>query len=267
MKKSVYVLSLLLVGVANTMCASSSSKASWQKQSVQAAEQQDRPEQPSAVTAESILKSWQPGEVLTVSPTDTAAVLECFTISEIPDSVFSRMKGKSYKDNCRVPLEELRYLTIPHYDGHDAIRMGEMVCNKSIAQDLIEIFKAAYEVGYPIELIVLVDNFDADDRASMSANNTSCFNYRVVAGSAKLSNHALGRAIDVNPLYNPYVKRSAKGLYVSPPNGRPYADRTKEFKYKTGPGDFLYEQFVKHGFFWGGAWRSMQDYQHFEKKQ
>lgn len=220
---------------------------------------------PQTPDAQSLLANWQGGKPLAA---DTAVLLECFSASEIPDSVFARMKGKSFKDNCTVPRSDLRYLTIPHYDGKGNILMGELVCNKAIAQDLIDIFKVAFLNQYPIELMVLIDNYNAEDRPSMAANNTSCFNYRVVAGSKNLSNHARGRAIDINPRYNPYVQRKpGKPVYVSPKNGAPYADRSKDFKYKTGPGDLLYNEFIKHGFIWGGAWKSMQDYQHFEKKQ
>ncbi len=214
--------------------------------------------------AKKILSRWQGGKPVVA---DTTILLQCFTASEIPDSVFARMKGKSFKDNCTVPLSELRYLTIPHYDGKGNILMGELVCNKALAQDMIDIFTIAFQHQYPIELMVLVDNFNAEDRSSMAANNTSCFNFRVVAGSKNLSNHAKGRAIDVNPRYNPYVQRKpGKPVYVSPKNGTPYADRSKNFKYKTGPGDLLYNEFMKRGYTWGGAWKSMQDYQHFEKK-
>ena len=108
----------------------------------------------------------------------------------------------------------------------------------------------------------LIDNYDGDDIKSMESNNTSSFNYRVVAGSKKLSRHAYGMAIDINPLYNPYIK----GTYVSPESGKPYVNRTKKFKYKLCSGDIVYKILHdKYGFTWGGAWRSCKDYQHYEK--
>lgn len=194
-------------------------------------------------------------------------LLGCFRAEEISDVVFERMKGRSYKDNCTVPRSELRYLTIPHYDGQGNVRMGEMVCNRAIADDLIDIFREAFKIRYPIERMVLIDEYDADDSASMAADNTSCFNFRVVAGSKKLSNHARGLAVDVNPFYNPYVRRrSGKVLYVSPAEAAGYADRSTEFRYKIDTSDALYRLFIAHGFRWGGAWKSAQDYQHFEKE-
>lgn len=216
------------------------------------------------LSAEVILSQWSPDSILEA---DSTLILQCFTASLIPDSIFSRMQGKSYKSNCTIPRSDLRYLTIPHHDGHGNIRMGEIVCNQLIADDLIDIFRKAFIVGYPIERMMLIDNYDADDRKSMTANNTSCFNFRVVAGSKKLSNHAKGLAIDINPLYNPYVKRrTGKPLYVSPPNGKAYADRNADYPYKIDPAtDTIYRLFIEHGFRWGGVWRSAQDYQHFEK--
>lgn len=214
--------------------------------------------------ADDILRRWQPGKALAA---DESLLLKCFTSSEIPDSVFGRMKGKSYKEGCSVPRSELRYLTIPHHDGKGNILMGELVCNRAIASDLIDIFSQAFMAGYPIERMVLIDDYNADDRASMAANNTSAFNHRVVAGTTKLSNHARGLAIDVNPLYNPYVRRRpGKPIYVSPRTGATYADRSACFPYKIDPADdLLLRLFTDHGFTWGGSWKSAQDYQHFEK--
>lgn len=185
-----------------------------------------------------------------------------FEIREIDDEIFGRIQGKSYKDNCTVPLEELRYLSVAHYTGHGGVAQGEIICNVAIAEDLLDIFKNLYEAQYPIESIRLIDEFDADDIKSMQANNTSCFNFRKIAGSTKLSKHARGLAIDINPLYNPWVK----GTAVSPEEGRPYMDRTKtNIPYKIDENDLCYKEFVKHGFEWGGSWNSLQDYQHFEK--
>lgn len=210
-----------------------------------------------------LLNRWQPREPI---ESDSATIINCFTSSPIPDSVFCRMFGKSFKKDCTVSRDSLRYLTIPHHDGHGKILMGEMVCDKNLADDILAIFKEAFLIEYPIEKIILIDNFDADDILSMNANNTSCFNYRTVGNSSKLSKHALGRAVDINPLYNPYVKTySRKNIYVSPESGRKYIDRKLNFPYKITIQDPLCQLFIKHGFTWGGNWHSLKDYQHFEK--
>ena len=148
-------------------------------------------------------------------------------------------------------------LQIPHYDKDGKPVTGTLECNKSIAKDLQEIFAELYKAKYRIESMRPASEYGGDDDKMMEANNTSCYNYRVMTGSKnKLSKHALGLAIDINPLYNPYVK----GNIVKPEAGRKYAKNPQIKK-----GDLIYRLFKKHGFKWGGEWRTLKDYQHFEK--
>ena len=184
-----------------------------------------------------------------------------FASYPIPDTVKARMQGKSMKDNARIGYDQLRYLILPYYDFDGNIQKGEMVCNQSIAHDLLCIFKALFSKEYPICSIRLVDDFDADDEASMEANNTSCFNYRTVPGSNGLSRHAMGLAIDINPLQNPYIQ----GSRVYPATATEYVDRTKDFPHKIDKDDYCKEVFTSYGFTWGGIWRH-KDYQHFDKR-
>ena len=113
--------------------------------------------------------------------------------------------------------------------------------------------------------MILIDEYNADDEASMQANNTSSFNYRQASGIRRLSRHAMVMAIDINPLYNPLVKHQGGHTRVYPSNATPYIDRMKEFPYKVEKGDLCYRLFKQHGFKWGGDWTSSKDYQHFEK--
>ena len=191
---------------------------------------------------------------------------QTFTIDTISDGVFQRMQGKSYKKGCTVARAELRYLRLSHYDKDGREHVGELVCNKAIAEDLKAIFQELYRQKYPIGQMRLIDDYDGDDERSMAANNTSCFNFRSIAGSGKLSKHATGMAIDINPLYNPYVKRRKDGTtFVQPAAATKYADRGKAWPYKIERGDLCHRLFVAHGFRWGGAWASQKDYQHFER--
>ncbi|MBQ9449783.1 MAG: M15 family metallopeptidase [Bacteroidales bacterium] len=185
-----------------------------------------------------------------------------FSVQAIPPEVEARMLGRSYPAQAAIPLSELRYLRLSYYDFEGEQQTGELVCNAAIAEDLRDIFSVLYEARYPICSIRLVDDFDGSDDASMAADNTSCFNYRTVPGQKKLSNHARGLAIDINPLENPYIDRSGR---VRPPEGEAYADRSGDFPHKIDRTDLCYRLFREHGFNWGGAWRSMKDYQHFEK--
>lgn len=167
-----------------------------------------------------------------------------------------------------VSYDDLRYLHVLHYNFNGEVQGGELICNKGIVEDLAEIFYQLYLNEYQIEKIKLIDAYQGDDTASMTDNNTSCFNYRVVDGTANLSKHALGCAIDINPFYNPYVvfNRSRNGeTYISPAGSEIYADRSKEFPYKIDENDLCYKLFTEHGFVWGGNWNSCNDYQHFQK--
>lgn len=214
-----------------------------------------------------ILEEWQVGKEVSVEDVRKYGTDRCFASMPISDAVFGRIYGNSYKKDCRVLRSSLRYLHLLHYTEDGRIKLGEMICHKDIADDLTDIFRKLFEAKYPIENMQLIDNYGADDIWSMEHNNTTCFNYRTVAGSKKLSNHSLGKAVDINPLYNPYVKRRQDGTYkVSPEKGRKYADRTKTFKYKIDRNDLAYRLFKQHGFRWGGDYRSLKDYQHFEKE-
>ena len=193
--------------------------------------------------------------------------MDGFYFEPISNEVFKRISGISYPVDCQVPLDDLRYVVLQYVDFNNDPQTGEMIVNKAIAQDVVEIFYELFENGYQIESIKLVDEFGGDDTASMLANNTSSFNYRVVEGTTRLSNHALGRAIDLNPFYNPYITYNKDGsTNISPVGSEAYADRTISFPYKIDENDLAYKLFKAHGFTWGGNWNSCKDYQHFEKK-
>lgn len=194
---------------------------------------------------------------------------EPFYIEEITDELKARMNGKSYAegiDESIINYSLLRHVVIKYYDFNDEIQNGEIVCNEKIAEDILEIFKGLFDAGYQLERVQLIDEYDADDDASMDANNTSCFNYRVVDNTTKLSYHAYGLAIDVNPFYNPYVQMRNGEEYVCPTGSVQYADRDSSFPYKIDENDLAYKLFKEHGFIWGGDWNSCKDYQHFEKR-
>ena len=190
---------------------------------------------------------------------------EGFTASAIDDEIFARIKGKSYKDNCPVPLEDLRYLRVLHVGFDGQTHEGEMICNTSIAEDLLDIFQKLYEAGYQIEKIRLVDEYNADDELSMRDNNSSCFNFRFISHTTTISKHGLGLAVDINTLYNPYVKMVDGKFNLEPATAGDYVDRSRDFPHKIDENDLCYKLFTEHGFEWGGNWKSVKDYQHFEK--
>ena len=112
--------------------------------------------------------------------------------------------------------------------------------------------------------MILIDEYDADDKKSMEDNNSSCFNFRFIVRTKRVSKHGLGLAVDINPLYNPYVKEIDGELIIEPVTAVAYTDRTADFDYKIDENDLAYKLFTEHGFEWGGNWEELKDYQHFE---
>lgn len=195
---------------------------------------------------------------------------EAFRIQEIPDSIFSKMQGKSWRQGCRIARSDLRYITLLHIDENGKTHRGELICHKVIAADLLEIFRQLYQNHYPIHSVRLIDEYEGSDELSMRANNTSCFNHRKTSRGA-ISKHARGMAIDINPLWNPCIHITGrKAGNIEPSTAKRYANRQKTTSDSTqhkmiDRHDLCYKLFTKHGFRWGGNWRSMKDYQHFEK--
>ncbi len=203
-------------------------------------------------------------DIINVNP---ELVQDFFCESEITDEIFERIYGKSFKVDCTVPREDLRYVRVLFYGFDRETHIGGVIVNQKISKDIVDIFYQLYINNYEIESMTLVDEFDADDDKSMKANNTSSFNYRTIAGSTKLSNHSLGMAIDINPLYNPYVKTKPDGtVIISPDSAVDYIDREAEFEHKITSEDLCCKLFKEHGFTWGGDYNSLKDYQHFEKE-
>ena len=203
---------------------------------------------------------------LLLLPYGVGVSAQTFTSSPLPDSIFALMQGKSWREGCPVSRDDLRYLRVAHYDADGREQHGELVVNKAIANDVLTILRALHAARYPIERMTLIDHYDGDDERSMSANNSSCFCARAVTNGRTLSRHAYGMAVDINPLYNPYVKKLPSGKQlVAPRGGKSYLDRTKKSPYMIVKGDLCYRLFKKYGFSWGGDWRSCKDYQHFEK--
>lgn len=194
-----------------------------------------------------------------------------FFYEDIPEIIKDKMKGVSYPldiDEDIICYDDLRYLNVLYVDFDGETQVGEIVCNEAIAKDLIEIFHELYKADYRIERIKLIDEYNADDNLSMEDNNTSSFCYRVVENTTRLSHHAYGRAIDINPFYNPYVVYNSEGTRITPVGSEIYADRSDAVMnpYRIDKNDLAYKLFKEHGFTWGGDWNSCKDYQHFEKK-
>ncbi len=189
------------------------------------------------------------------------AATPVFKVESIPESYRIAMNGVSWNAKCPVPMDKLRRVKVG-YMGFDGQSMqGELVVHQSVSDEIVTIFKELYAAGYPIKSIAMVDIYKGDDTLSMDADNTSAFNYRPVTGSKTLSKHSYGIAIDINPIENPYVK----GEVISPAAGRNYTDRSRILPGMIIAGDPCFQAFTSRGWIWGGNWKTLKDYQHFEK--
>lgn len=213
------------------------------------------------------------GTIVPLEKLDLAHPEQYFQSYEIKegDGVYQRIHGKSYVENPHIGLDELRYFKVLHYNFDGAVQVGELIANAALEADYKEIFLQLFQNKYEIYSMRLIDEFWTGDlatldEASMQANNTSGFCYRIVTDGKSLSNHAYGRAIDINPLQNPYVGKSKSGSYWYPETAGEYVDRTAEEEHMISVDDICYFVFRNHGFTWGGAWNNPKDYQHFEKE-
>lgn len=210
------------------------------------------------------------GTVLSLSGIDTANLGNYFVIYDIPEDIFEYINGKSYQENTEITIADLKYIKVLHYNFEHNVQVGELIVNASVANEIRDIFLALFCNGYEIQSMYLPDRYwtgdgNTTDSASCDANNTSAFFYRTVDGSTKLSNHAYGKAIDINPQQNPYVGYSTGVPVCEHENALPYIDRASGLPHMITESDICYQLFSSYGYGWGGAWNSIKDYQHFEK--
>ena len=169
------------------------------------------------------------------------------------------MTPTSWRPGCPVGLEQLRYLTLSYWGFDGQPHQGELVVHVDVVGDIEAVFAALFRARYPIWRMELVDNYGGDDHTSIEADNTSAFNCRPVAGTDRWSNHAFGKAIDINPIENPYVA----GGQTSHDASVTFVDRGSVRPGMIVEGDAVTAAFDARGWDWGGRWGAPIDYQHF----
>lgn len=200
-----------------------------------------------------------------------------YEVSEIDNSIYNRIKNKSYIENDEITLNDLIYIKFLHYDFNDNVKVGEIIVNKKIKERIINILKELFYNKYQINSFCLVDSyFDSDDEErynidlkSVKYDNSYSFFYRKIYKTDKLSNHAYGLAVDINPKENPYLPfRDGKLDYSNLTEEDIYylENRDKNIPHVITHDDLVYKLFIKNGFTWGGDWINTKDYQHFEVK-
>jgi peptidoglycan LD-endopeptidase CwlK len=180
------------------------------------------------------------------------------TVEIITDSKISFEEAISGIDIPDETINSLALIDVEYYSFDGKLHAGQLLINKKNKSDAISIFKEIKENRFPVKSVIPIVKFDWQDEASMEADNSSAFNYRLVKGSTRISSHSLGAAIDINPLENPQFKNGK----VSP-EGAVY-DTTANGA--IAPKSVIVKIFKRFGWEWGGQWRTTKDYQHFEKK-
>jgi hypothetical protein len=180
-------------------------------------------------------------------------------VAPIDRTLAARMTGVSWRPSCPVSLRDLRVVTAAHWDFDGRVRTGRVIVHRDVAADVLSVLRRLYAARFPLRRMVPVDAYGGSDFRSIEADNTSAFNCRYVDGTRRWSEHAYGRAIDVNPIENPFVS----GGRTSHPASVPYLDRTPCRAGMACPGNTLVRAFAAIGWGWGGDWASVKDYQHF----
>lgn len=195
-------------------------------------------------------------------PVTTAGSQESFfaEVSRLSPALKERMRGVSWHEGCPVPLRKLRLIRVTFHNFDGERRMGRLVAHRDATEAIVAALRAAWRNDFRIRRMHLVETYDGDDQRIMRADNTSAFNCRFVAGTNRWSQHAYGRAIDINPVENPYVSSDGS---VSPRKGEEYVDRSQRRRGMIHDDDPIVRAFRRHGWGWGGYWSSSKDYMHF----
>jgi D-alanyl-D-alanine carboxypeptidase len=171
--------------------------------------------------------------------------------------------GPSWRPGCPADPQQLRRVEVTYFGFDNQTHRGALIVNQDVAAEVVAIFEQLLQLRYPIDKIRTVENYPgADDELSMEDNNTSAYNCRDIPGTGRWSQHAFGKAIDLNPLLNPEI--DGTGAF-QPKNAAPYLDRNRTDPGVLHAGDAAVRVFTDRGWRWGGDWRTPKDYQHFER--
>jgi hypothetical protein len=198
--------------------------------------------------------------VVTSATTSAGTVPFRSSVDELPPSLRSTMTGVSWRPGCPVPLRDLRVMTASHWGFDGRVHTGRLIVHRDVARDVVTVFRRLFVARFPIRRIVPVDAYGASDFRSIEADNTSAFNCRYVDGTTRWSEHAYGRAIDLNPIENPYVTSAGTTSHRA---SRAYLRRTPYRPGMAVEGGVLVRAFDAVGWSWGGRWSGVKDYQHF----
>lgn len=183
------------------------------------------------------------------------------TVQPIPDEVVPR---STWREDCPTTLDELRYLTVSYWGFDELHHTGDLIVHRDVAEDIVGVFEQLHAARFPIEQIGLLDDEDVQTFHRHGDDNlTAAYHCRASTGSSRWSQHAYGRAIDVNPFHNPYWKVTDAGTVVLPAYATAYLDRDRDVPGMIVEGDVVVTAFDAIGWGWGGRWNTLKDWQHF----
>jgi hypothetical protein len=182
------------------------------------------------------------------------------TVTPLPATLRATMTGVSWRAGCPVGLDELRLVRASHWAFDGTVRTGRLIVHRDVASDVASVLRRLYAARFPIRRMVPVDAYGGSDFRSIEADNTSAFNCRPVEGTSRWSEHAYGRAIDLNPIENPYVYADGTSSHGA---SRPYLRRSPPRPGMAVEGGAAVRAFAAVGWSWGGSWSGVKDYQHF----
>lgn len=155
-------------------------------------------------------------------------------------------------------VDSLCLIDVRYYSLDGKLHQGQLVVHVSVREDVIEIFKLIEKTKFTVKKVIPIVAYQWSDNASMEDNNTSAFNYRNIAGTDRLSNHAFGMAVDINPEFNPVVypngETTPEGAFYKPARNGTFHENQEILK-----------EFKKRGWRWGGNFNTYKDYHHFDK--
>jgi hypothetical protein len=178
------------------------------------------------------------------------------------------VERKSWHKGCPVSTSDLRYIRVKHHNFYRSEKMGELIVHKDVAEEIVNIFRELYDIGYPIRQMRLISDFMGNDWRSIEADNTSAFNCRKTSTkSGKWSKHAYGKAIDINPIENPFVSKHGRIAHIESHRYKKRVHKSSSFADRAMliKNDKAVRIFKKYGWKWGGDFKSYKDYQHFAK--
>ena len=203
-----------------------------------------------------------PGASSAVSPTPAPALpaRSAWSVANLsPARRAAMIRSGSWTLRCPVALDDLRLVSLTYWGFDGRPHVGRLVVNRDAVDAIVGALHRLYLIHFPIRRMVPVDAYGASDERSMEADNTSAYNGRLVAGSTVWSQHAYGRAIDIDPLENPEIQDGK----VFPTTAGRYVDRTLGLPGMIVAGGPVVRAFAAYGWGWGGSWHSLKDYQHF----